>query len=190
MFDGLFPEQGFASLDFGDYLSLILLDTNHTTPVAGEQTRWLEKSLKEREDHPNVFVFSHVPAYPSYRSIYGKDGTTESGTGSDSRKHWVPLYERYNVDAVFEHHDHTYKRTHPLRNGLKDERGIMYLGDGSWGKIRRPKTPEELPYLARVDEAYHLSVHRIEGEERFHVALSDSGRVVDVCTTTKKGHAR
>jgi hypothetical protein len=91
---------------------------------------------------------------------------------------------------VFEHHDHTYKRTHPLLDGRTSERGIVYLGDGSWGKLRKPATPEERPYLAQVNEAYHLSVHRIEGRDRFHVALSDTGRVVVVSSTTKRGHAR
>ena len=42
------------------------------------------------------------------------------------------------------------------------------------------------PYLAVADESYHLSVHRIEGRQQFHVALSDTGRVVDVCTSTKR----
>ena len=32
LFDGLFPETGYATLDFGDYLSLVLLDTGHTSP--------------------------------------------------------------------------------------------------------------------------------------------------------------
>ena len=41
MFDGLFPDAGYASLDFGDYMSLVLLDTNHTTPIEGAQTDWL-----------------------------------------------------------------------------------------------------------------------------------------------------
>jgi hypothetical protein len=110
--------------------------------------------------------------------------------GADARKHWVPLFERYNVDAVLEHHDHTFKRTHPLLDGRVNERGIVYLGDGSWGKIDRPDTPAHRPYLAVADEAYHISVHRIEGRERFHVALSDVGRVVDVCVTTKRDHRR
>ena len=35
-------------------------------------------------------------------------------------------------------------------------------------------------------ESYHLSVHRIDGNQRFHVALSDSGRVVDVCMSAKR----
>jgi hypothetical protein len=183
MFDGLYPEKGFASLDFGDYMSLIFLDTAHTTPIEGEQTDWLAKTLKDREERDSIFVFNHVPAYPSHRSF---DSATGSGTGSGNREHWVPLFERYNVDAVFEHHDHTYKRTHPLLDGHVNEKGVLYLGDGSWGRIRTPATPEQRPYLAVTDEAYHLSVHRIEGSQRFHVALSDTGRVVDVCASTKR----
>ena len=113
-----------------------------------------------------------------------------SHIGAISRKHWCPLFERYNVDAVFEHHDHAFKRTHPLLDGRVNERGIVYLGDGSWGRIRKPFSPATRPYLAVTDEAYHLSVHRIEGRERFHVALSDTGRLVDVCVTSKRSRLR
>ncbi len=133
---------------------------------------------------PTVFCFDHVPTYPSVRPVNFDD--LEAGTGADNRKHWSPLFERYNVDAVFEHHDHAYKRTHPMLDGHIDKRGVLYLGDGSWGKLRRPATPEQRPFLAVSHEAYHLSVHRIEGEERSHVALTDTGRVVDVCVTTKR----
>src|SRR5262249_29556967 len=48
LFDGLYPETGYATLDFGDSLSLVLLDTGHTSAIAGEQTAWLERTLKER----------------------------------------------------------------------------------------------------------------------------------------------
>ena len=168
-------------------MSLLLLDSNHTTPIVGEQTSWLEQSLKERQERNNVFAFYHVPSYPSVRPVdVNRLSDAESGTGAASRKHWVPLFERYNVDAVFEHHDHAYKRTHPLIDGRVDSNGIPYLGDGSWGKIRRPTTPKDRPYLAVSHESYHMSVHRIEGPQRFHVALSEKGKVVDVCTTTKR----
>jgi hypothetical protein len=188
VFDGLFPETGYATLDFGQYMSLVLLDTNHTSPVGGEQTDWLERTLKEREDCPNVFVVNHVPAYPSHRSFQGD--ADEPGTGATNRKFWVPLFERYNVDAVFEHHDHTYKRTHPMLDGRPNEKGVLYLGDGSWGRIRKPTDMDTRPYLAVASEDYHVSVHRIEGRQQFHVALSDTGRVVDVCTSTKRGGTR
>jgi hypothetical protein len=188
VFDGLYPETGYAALDFGQYMSLVLLDTGHTSDIAGAQTDWLTRVLKEREECPNVFVVNHVPAYPSHRSFQGD--ADESGTGAANRKHWVPLFERYNVDAVFEHHDHTFKRTHPLLDGRPNEKGVLYLGDGSWGRIRKPTEMETRPYLVTASEDYHISVHRIEGRQQFHVALSDSGRVVDVCSSTKRAGTR
>jgi hypothetical protein len=184
LFDGQFPEKTFGTVDIGDYLSLVLLDTGHIEPIAGEQTEWLAKTLAERQERPHLIVVNHVPAYPSYRAPEGKDG--EPGTGAEQRRHWSPLFERYNVDVVLEHHDHTFKRTHPLTNGIIDKYGVVYLGDGSWGKLRIPKQPEERPYLATVSPAYHMTVHRLEGEQRFHVALEESGKVADVCMTTSK----
>ena len=91
---------------------------------------------------------------------------------------------------MLEHHDHTFKRTHPLTNGLKDKHGVLYLGDGSWGKLRVPKQPEHRSYLAAVSAAYHMTVHRLEGDQRFHVALEETGKVADVCRTAGKRPAR
>jgi len=98
----------------------------------------------------------------------------------------VPLFEKHNVDFVLEHHDHTFKRTHPLRGGHIDSNGIVYLGDGSWGQLRAPISPESRPYLAATGQAYHVTLHRLEGARRYHQALEESGKVVDVCTTVKR----
>ena len=166
----------------------MLLDTGHTTPIGGDQTDWLEKTLKARADHPNVIVVNHVPAYPSYRKAEGTDG--KAGTGEGNRKHWVPLFEKYRVPVVLEHHDHTFKRTKPLLDGLADDNGVLYLGDGSWGRLRTPQQPEKLPYLAASSRDYHLSLHRIQGEERFHLALDENGRVMDVCRSGQREGGR
>jgi hypothetical protein len=184
LFDGLYPETGFATLDFGDYLSLVLLDTNHTTPIDGDQAAWLEKTLKARAEHPNVIVVNHVPAYPSFRQAEGADG--KAGTGAGNRKHWVPLFEKYRVPLVLEHHDHTFKRTRPLIGGTANDNGVLYLGDGSWGRLRNPQAPDKLAYLAASSRDYHLSLHRIQGEERFHLALDENGRVMDVARTGQR----
>lgn len=188
LFDGFYPEKTYGVLDIGDYLSLVLLDTDHIEPIAGEQTDWLKRVLADRQERPHLIVANHVPAYPSYRPPQGVNG--EFGTGEEQRIHWSPLFERYNVDVVLEHHDHTFKRTHPLTNGLRDKNGVLYLGDGSWGKLRIPKTPEERPYLAKVSSAYHMTVHRLEGEQRFHMAIEESGKVADVCMTVNKRPAK
>jgi hypothetical protein len=184
LFDGLYPETGYATLDFGDYLSLVLLDTGHTSSIGGAQADWLETVLRARVDHPNVFVVNHVPAYPSFRRMEGVEG--KAGTGEDNRKHWVPLFQKYRVPVVLEHHDHTFKRTRPLLDGQAHDNGVLYLGDGSWGRLRTPKSPEQLAYLAASSRDYHLSLHRIQGAERFHLALDEHGRVMDVCRTGQR----
>jgi hypothetical protein len=184
LFDGLYQETSYATLDFGDYLSLVLLDTNHTSPIDGDQTAWLEKTLKARVDHPNVIVVNHVPAYPSYRKAEGTEG--KAGTGEGNRKHWVPLFEKYRVPVVLEHHDHTFKRTKRLLGGHEDADGVLYLGDGSWGKLRNPQAPDKLSYLAASSRDYHLSLHRIQGDERFHLELDETGRVMDVSRTGQR----
>jgi len=184
LFDGLFSATGYATLDFGDYLSLVLLDTNHTSAIRGAQTDWLERTLRARKDHPNVMVVNHVPAYPSFRKAESTE--TKKGTGEDNRKHWVPLFEKYRVPVALEHHDHTFKRTKPLIDGLANDGGVLYLGDGSWGRLRPPASPDKLSYLATSSQNYHLSLHCVHRDERFHLALDENGRVMDVCRTGQR----
>jgi hypothetical protein len=185
LFDGLYPDTGYATLDFGDYLSLVLLDSGHSTPIIGEQADWLEKTLRARKEHPHVIVANHVPAYPSFRS-YLASTKDKKGTGEDQRKYWVPLFDQYRVPVVLEHHDHTFKRTKPLVNSHYDKNGVHYLGDGSWGRLRAAKSPEDLSYLAKSGSDFHLSLHRLEGDERFHVAMDPTGKVMDVCHTGQR----
>jgi hypothetical protein len=184
LFDGLYPDTGYTTLDFGDYLSLVLLDTGHTSPIDGAQAEWLGKALRDRAHHSNVMVVNHVPAYPSYRNMDGVNG--KAGTGELNRKHWVPLFEQYRVPVVLEHHDHTFKRSKPLLGESAHANGVLYLGDGSWGRLRTPKPPEKLPHIALMSKDYHLTLHRIQGEERFHLALDETGKVMDVARTGQR----
>ena len=189
LFGGFYHETSYGVLDFGDYLSLVLTDTGHAAPIGGEQAKWLDQTLADRAGRPHLIAVNHVPCYPSYRPPEGM--ADKFGTGEEQRKLWVPLFEKHQVDLVLEHHDHTFKRTHPLTGGSVDEKtGIVYLGDGSWGKLRVPKKPEDRPYLADVNSTYHLTVHRLEGEQSFHLALDENGKVLDVNRTGKKPRHR
>ena len=186
-FDGLFRDTSFGVLDFGDYLSLVLMDTGHVSKIGGDQTDWLDKTLAARTERDHLIVVNHVPCYPSFRPAEAPAGSVgKAGTGEEQRKNWVPLFEKHNVDLVLEHHDHTFKRTHALKGGLKDKNGIVYLGDGSWGKLRNASKAEERSYIAHASTSYHITVHRLEGDKRFHMALEEGGKIVDVCTTEKK----
>lgn len=120
-----FPQRGYGVLDFSDYLSIIILDTRHSNTTAS-QNGFIESTLNERVDVKHVIPSYHVPAFPSSRS-YNVSGSRSV------RQNWVPLFEQSNVKLVFEHHDHTYKRTVPILNEQEHPDGIVYLGDGCWG---------------------------------------------------------
>jgi len=170
-----FPgHPGYGALDFGDYLSLIVLDSAHSGPVAGSQTAWLAAALKQRAERSNLFPVYHVPAYPSVRDFDAQVSTA-------IRKHWVPLFEAHGVRYAFEHHDHTYKRTVPIREGKEDpEGGIVYFGDGSWGvRVREPHDPEKTWYLAKAQSVRQAIIVTLsEGATEF-LAIDSEGAVID-----------
>ncbi len=122
-----FPaDPGYNVLDFGNYLSLLALDTNHLNLVNGPQTDWLARTLDQRQHVTHLLPVYHVPAYPSARSYDGE-------VNDAIRRAWLPWFEKAGVRVAFEHHDHTFKVTPPLLAGKPDPDGIVFLGDGSWG---------------------------------------------------------
>jgi hypothetical protein len=163
-------QRGYNVLDFGRYMSLILLDSGHTHPIAGTQTDWLSRTLADRLGVPHVFAVYHVPAYPSVRAF-------NYWVSAKVRKHWVPVFEESGLDVAFEHHDHVYKRTHPIRAGKVDPRGVLYLGDGAWGVLSR--TPREDWYLAKTAGTRHFILVTIDGQNRSFLAIDSEGEIID-----------
>jgi Carbohydrate family 9 binding domain-like/Calcineurin-like phosphoesterase len=173
LFDGLYPEKSYAAIDFGDYLSLVLLDSGHLNTHGGDQTDWLDAALAQRQDRPHLFTAYHVPAYPSHRSFDGRHSKA-------ARRYWVPLFEKYGVDVSFEHHDHTYKRTYVMTGGEPDPDGVLYMGDGAWGMGPRTITDrEEKPYLAKALSSLHVIQVTLDGDQRRFVAVNEKGEVID-----------
>ena len=37
-----------------------------------------------------------------------------------------------------------------------------------------------------TNKLYHLTLHRLEGDQAFHMALSEHGKIMDVCTSSKR----
>jgi hypothetical protein len=170
-----FPgHPGYAALDFGDYLSLLMLDTDHSGPVAGRQTEWLAAELAKREGRARVFPVYHVPAYPSVRDYDGK-------VSAAVREHWVPLFEAQGVRYAFEQHDHAYKRSVPIRAGKENsDGGIVYFGDGSWGVgVREVHDPETTWYLEKAQTIRHALIVTLDGDETAFLAIDSEGGVID-----------
>ncbi len=166
-------EQGYQCLDFGKYLSLFLLNSDHTHTIAGEQTAWLEKHLSARTGVPHVFPVYHTPAYPGYRGF-------EATQASEVRKHWCPLFDKYGVKLAFENHDHCFKRTLPIRANKVDPNGTIYLGDGAWGVgLREPDPKKPKWYLAKSGAIRHLYLVTLYPEARHVVAINEGGQIFD-----------
>lgn len=164
-------QTGYGVMDFGSYLSVFILDTGHTNPVSA-QVGWLNSALSSRKDIPHKIAIYHVPAYPSVRP-YGNERS------SSVRQYWVPLFEKYQVDLAFEHHDHTYKRTYPLLKGRISPYGVIYLGDGSWG-VEKPRNPQKrLYYLAKSASVRNFIGVTLQDNGRLIQAVDSQGHLID-----------
>ncbi len=130
-------KRSYYGLDFGEYLSLVVLDTAHTNPIAGTQAEWLKGALAARKNKQFLFVAYHYPAYGTTKAPKG--GTPlDAARAVEIRQNWMPIWEKFGVTAVFENDHHNYKRTHRLRQHKVDEKnGILYLGDGAWAVSTR-----------------------------------------------------
>jgi len=160
----------YRHFDFGNYLRLFLLDTGHVHPIDGTQTEWLEKTLHEESPVFHKIAVYHVAAYPS---VYKFTGSTPSKI----RRLWSPLFEKYGVSFAFEHHNHAYKRTFPIKNEQMDPEGVIYLGDGSWGV--EPRLPKEKWYLARAEGTNAFFFITLEESQISIQAIDNKGLVID-----------
>lgn len=178
-FYALFPmpgKQGYNVLDFGNFMSIILLDSGHTHPVKGVQAFWLYNTLKQRQDVPHKFAVYHVAAYPSVSKRCDKKNAAV-------RYHWVPIFEQFGLTAAFEHHEHAYKRTPPIyRNAIDPTHGVIYLGDGAWGvntKLRKPKKAEKKWYLEKTAKSLHFYLVDVERDTCHFTAIDNNGQMFD-----------
>lgn len=166
--------RSYRTIDFGNYLSFFILDSSHTAPIQGNQTAWLNEALKERKERKWKFALYHVPAYPSVRAYSGI-------RSAKIRKHWVPLFEKYHLDAAFENHDHAYKRSHPILNGAVDPQGVLYIGDGSWGveKPRTPRSPAQSWYIAKSKAARQVLFVTVKQDGVSYESIDSKGERID-----------
>jgi len=168
-----FPgDPGYNVLDVGDYLSFVILDTNHLNAIDGPQREWLRQTLATRRNVPHLFPVYHVPAYPGVRDV-------EDELSKLIRETWTPLFEDAGVRLAFEHHEHAFKVTHPMRAGQIHEDGIVHLGGGAMGiELRAPRDPANEPHLAKTANVHHLHEVTLEPGQRTAVTLDIAGNEI------------
>ncbi|CAB3797657.1 hypothetical protein LMG28688_04572 [Paraburkholderia caffeinitolerans] len=122
----------------------------------GEQTRWLEKTLRHAshdDDIDWIVVQMHQDALSS----------SKTGNGSDKgiREAWLPLFDRYGVDLVVCGHDHDYERSYPVR-GCNHHAG-MDAATGTPVDTLQPKPAANAQAGANTFDTSHGTIHLILG---------------------------
>jgi predicted phosphodiesterase len=136
----------------------LVLDSNAYSFALTDQTAWIEQQLQAarlNREIEHIFVTMHHP--PFSVSLHGGQ--------SQLREAWTPLFEKYQVSAVFSGHDHVYSRA--------KKNGVNYFVSGGGGAplYGRKKKSEKIDldatkFFERVN--HHLRLHVVGG----HVEVS------------------
>jgi predicted phosphodiesterase len=149
----------------------LVLDSNEYSFALSDQTAWLERELIAARQEPathHVFVVMHHP--PFSISLHG---------GSrDLRERWTPLFERYQVSAVFSGHDHVYERA--------EHNGIRYFVSGGGGAPlypRRPNpSPVDLEAVKKFERAFHYLRVAVTGRRVEVTGVRTDGTAIETTT--------
>lgn len=165
--------SAYQVLDINQAVSIFILDSGHTHSIDGEQEKWLSRSLKARRNKIK-FAAYHVPAWTALKK-------NDSKTTTKIQNCWIPHFDSCHLTAAFEHHEHNYKRTFPLRNLQIDPQGTLYLGNGGFGakNTRRPFKPSERWYLEKTAAKSHFIFVSVQKNRLEIQAIDSNGMTFD-----------
>lgn len=148
IFDAPYQENDsskiYYSISFGgDLFHAIAL--NSSVGVGGNQRDWLENDLKTHKDFSFKIAGYHKPIWPH---------TTKKRENPEEYNEWAQMFYDYGLDLSLDGDSHMSKITYPLKPDSTsadsfmgyvrdDERGTMFLGEGSWGAFPRPNDDDK-----------------------------------------------
>jgi acid phosphatase type 7 len=142
------PERYYAAT-FGN-ARILGLDSNSYSFALTDQTAWIERQLQAARLDPNIehiFVAMHHPPF----------SVALHGGHKELREAWTPLFETYQVTAVFSGHDHVYSRG--------EKNGVRYFVTGGGGAPLYPRKRRS----DTLDEAVTAYFERVHHYVRVHV---------------------
>jgi predicted phosphodiesterase len=169
------PENGgdterYYAFTYGSSRFLIL-DSNAYSFALTDQTAWIERELiAARQDSAirHIFVVMHHP--PFSISLHGG--------AADLRERWTPLFEQYDVSAVFSGHDHVYSRA--------EQNAVHYFVSGGGGAPlypRRPRSnPIDLAAVKKFERVLHYLRVTVTGNRLEVTAIRADGTIIETTT--------
>ncbi len=171
------PENGgeserYYSFSYEAALFLVL-DSNAYSFALTDQTSWIERELIAARQDPNIhhiFVVMHHP--PFSISLHGGQ--------RDLRERWTPLFEKYQVSAVFSGHDHVYERA--------EHNGVHYFVSGGGGAPLYPRRPKPAAIDAEAVQKFERVLHYLRvttSANRIEVtAIRSDGTTIETTSWT------
>jgi len=136
----------------------IILDSNLKNETAENtpQYNWLVEQLEMGKGYDYTFVFFHHPVRPCI------------GHFPDIEKYWEPLFEEYQVEAVFNGHDHNYAR-HEID-------GVNYIVAGGGGAPLDSVPPD---CGVKAVSAYSFVIIKINGNKIEYKVYDINNEIID-----------
>lgn len=181
--DGRASAATYRAVLLSDVAALLLLDSGHVEPHAGAQTAWLDATLALTGRRPFRLAAYHTPLYPSVRPMADLHAVA-------GRAAWEHRFVAGGVAAAFEHHDHALKRTRPLVAGRDAADGVVYLGDGSFGRPPRAVRADLDDRFVTALAAMHVWVVDVRADHASARAIGPTGDVLDEVVVRPRAHRR
>lgn len=173
-YDEIFNTPGtkggnFYATKVGDEFLLVNLNTNISH--GGNQADFLETVLKDNTKVRWQLANYHRPAFPAVKKPGG------------ALEHWVPLFEKYNLDVALESDGHTLKRTCAIRDGKPDETGVVYIGEGGLGVKQRTPNNDRWYFKGGITAStLHVQKLTVKKDSLLVESITHEGKVKDTYT--------
>jgi 3',5'-cyclic AMP phosphodiesterase CpdA len=143
----------------------IALDSNLRSRYRFTQFFWLLYELNQ-DKYPFTIVLFHHPPYSS---------GSEHGNSNWVQRFWVPVFEHFQVDIVFNGHDHDYERS--------IVQGITYVVTGGGGAPLYDVG--QSPWTVYSEKTYHYCLLTVNSSTLIFEAKKPDGSVFDSFILTK-----
>ena len=123
---------GNSFFSFNSGLAHIIYLNPYTNSLpTSEQFNWLQNDLEmvNRNITPWLIVVMHCPWYSSNVNHYADQQTVQM------RESMEDLFNKHNVNIVFNGHVHDYERTYPVFRNDTDIQGTVYITIGNAGNL-------------------------------------------------------
>ena len=182
-------QNQYYSFDYGDvHFTVINTQDDEMAEfepdLLNEQLKWLENDLATTDKKWKVVLM--------HRDIlnYGRDAKPLGDEISFSRhgEIYMPIFDKYDVDAVLTAHLHTYRRRALIRDFAQNEQGTLYILTGVAGNVRYPslwhKNPLDEYVPPQPETNNYLVLEADENSLTFNCYLPDNTQI-DTVTLTK-----